>query len=1060
MATSTPSDPLFALRRIASRAATLSERLAAPVTTSGPEGAIPANVDGHAVLRAWRAATGAAEDDQVFAARLSWQGLTPASALAAVSRAIHADGPLPGWTRWLQAAIEEAAHLADDRAAGRIVTPPQAPGIEEPPFVELGLPWLNAARRALAAKTEPETRSVPLEALEAQLLREFGTYAAPALHEAFTHHAAATSAGATNSYGTFVSAMLAGGLIPFFDAYPVVARQLATVTDMWVQSTAEFCARLARDRRDIEITFCAGQPAGSVVAIEPALSDPHDGRRRVAAVRFSGGRRIIYKPRSLEVEEAFFNLLAWARARGLVPGQPTLRLLARDSYGWVESAEEAGGFSHEQAKRYYEQAGGLLCWAYVLRGRDLHMENVVATSDGPILIDLEVLVQPAAADETRFWADASPLPAGSVSCLQSGLLTVLEVRDDGTSTDIGGFRGTAASVGTRRMKVWRHLRTAAVAQVDEPAPPPRLANAVTVEGRRVQPEACADDVLAGFTATYRFIVAQREALLAPDGPLSALTGTRVRVLPRTTDEYAQLMHALTAPKYLVDGAVRSSWLDIFARPYAGLPAPPPAWRVLEVERALMDRLDVPRFWVPADGTTVHCGDEPVMAGYAAAAGLTAVRRLITSLGDDDLAWQRRALRDALAETVETRFTEQIGSPGPAPPPGEPSPLAALRAAALVIGLELLARRGEAGRNPAAEDIRDLALYNGRLGAPVFFAALARTTLEDRWRTAAETAAGPIITAALGNSSRSALLPSIGIGSGIGGLVYGLGLLGRLLEQQAFVDAALAVALAASERTVGTPGQLDLCDGFAGAILAWTNLYALTGERHLLSSAEAFARQLEASEIATECGSVWPVAGGRRYLGFAHGAAGIGTAAFSLAHATGNPQWRALGERAWQSLESSFVPALGNWPLEPVATGGRGAMTAWCHGAPGILIGHCRTLDFGSGSAILTHAGAAMTNLQHVPDHLVEHLCCGNLGRAEALLACGLRQGSAAVVEAARECGRRVVERAAGRQHVRLAAAGFAYPVFDAGFFRGLSGVGYQLLRLAAPSAIPSVLGFE
>lgn len=1054
----TPADPLPVLRRIASCAATLSERLAAPVVTSALDVANPPQLDGHAVMRAWRAATGTAADDQAFAARLSWQGLSTQSALAAVSRAIHADGPLPDWTRWLHAAIEEAGHLAEARASGHVVPPPRAPGIEEPPFVELGLPWLNAARRALAAQPEPGRRSVPLEALEAQLLREFGTYAAPALHQAFMHHAAAAPADATTTYETFVNTMLAGGLMAFFDAYPVVARQLARVTDMWVQSTAEFCARLALDLRDIEATFCAGQPAGSVIAIEPALSDPHDGRRRVVAVRFSSGRRIIYKPRSLSVEETFFNLLAWARARGLAPWQPTLRLLARESYGWVESATEADGFSHEQAKRYYEQAGGLLCWAYVLRGRDLHMENVVATTAGPVLIDLEVLVQPAGTDETRFWDDVPTRPAGSVSCLQSGLLTVLEARDDGAATDIGGLRGTAASAGTRMMKVWRHLRTAAVAQVDEPAPPPRIANAVTVDGRRVQPEDCADDVLAGFTATYRFLVGHRDALLAPDGPLSALTGARVRVLPRNTDQYARLMQALTAPGYLADGAVGSAWLEIFARPYAGLPAPPAAWPVLEAERALMNRLDVPRFWVPADGTTVHCGDEPVMDGYAAAAGLTAVRRLIRSLGDEDLAWQRRALREALSETVETRFTRPIESPGPAPPPGA-SLSTAFRAAAEVIGLELLARRGEAGRDPTGEDVRSLALYDGRLGTPLFFAALARTTQDDRWRTAAETAAGPIITA-LGSSRPPLSMPSVGIGSGTGGVVYGLGLLGRLLEQQACIDAALAVAIAASEATVAPLGQPDLCDGLAGAILAWVTLYALTGERRLLSTAEQWARQLEVSEVATPGGSLWPVAGGRRYLGFAHGAAGIGTAAFSLAHATGNSQWRALGERAWRSLESSFVPGLGNWPLEPAAIGGRTAMTAWCHGSPGILIGHGRTLDFGGGSAILTHASGAMTGLQSAPDHLVEHVCCGNLGRAEALLSWGLRQGSAPAVDAARECGRRVVERAAERRHVRLAATGFAYPVFDAGFFRGLSGVGYQLLRLAAPSAIPSVLGFE
>jgi len=54
----------------------------------------------------------------------------------------------------------------------------------------------------------------------------------------------------------------------------------------------------------------------------------------------------------------------------------------------------------------------------------------------------------------------------------------------------------------------------------------------------------------------------------------------------------------------------------------------------------------------------------------------------------------------------------------------------------------------------------------------------------------------------------------------------------------------------------------------------------------------------------------------------------------------------------------------------------------------------------------------------------------------------------------------VVQRAGIRRHVRLASAGFYYPVRDSGFFRGLTGVGYQLLRLSAPDVLPSVLAVE
>ncbi|HWW88985.1 MAG TPA: hypothetical protein VNZ26_35575, partial [Vicinamibacterales bacterium] len=54
----------------------------------------------------------------------------------------------------------------------------------------------------------------------------------------------------------------------------------------------------------------------------------------------------------------------------------------------------------------------------------------------------------------------------------------------------------------------------------------------------------------------------------------------------------------------------------------------------------------------------------------------------------------------------------------------------------------------------------------------------------------------------------------------------------------------------------------------------------------------------------------------------------------------------------------------------------------------------------------------------------------------------------------------VTGRARAAGHFRIGVSRFEYRVFDPGFFRGLSGIGYVLLRMAAPSLLPSVLAFE
>ena len=53
----------------------------------------------------------------------------------------------------------------------------------------------------------------------------------------------------------------------------------------------------------------------------------------------------------------------------------------------------------------------------------------------------------------------------------------------------------------------------------------------------------------------------------------------------------------------------------------------------------------------------------------------------------------------------------------------------------------------------------------------------------------------------------------------------------------------------------------------------------------------------------------------------------------------------------------------------------------------------------------------------------------------------------------------VVARARERGHFRLSTGGAEYEVFTPGFFQGLSGIAYTLLRFADARRLPSVLAF-
>jgi lantibiotic modifying enzyme len=91
---------------------------------------------------------------------------------------------------------------------------------------------------------------------------------------------------------------------------------------------------------------------------------------------------------------------------------------------------------------------------------------------------------------------------------------------------------------------------------------------------------------------------------------------------------------------------------------------------------------------------------------------------------------------------------------------------------------------------------------------------------------------------------------------------------------------------------------------------------------------------------------------------------------------------------------------------------------------------------------------------------LDHLCCGTLSRAEGLLTAGLKCGRREWVGAAEALAGPVAERLQ-REGIRAArTAGFEHGLFQPGFFQGVSGIGYELLRLSRPEWLPSVAGFE
>jgi lantibiotic modifying enzyme len=128
---------------------------------------------------------------------------------------------------------------------------------------------------------------------------------------------------------------------------------------------------------------------------------------------------------------------------------------------------------------------------------------------------------------------------------------------------------------------------------------------------------------------------------------------------------------------------------------------------------------------------------------------------------------------------------------------------------------------------------------------------------------------------------------------------------------------------------------------------------------------------------------------------------------------------------------------------------------WCHGAPGIGLARLGSLSAFDDEVVRTEIAAALGTTIGCEDEGPDHVCCGAMGRLETLTVAAGALDRPDLGALAATTASAVVRRARSSGAYRLPGAlpGDLCPAF----FTGISGIGYQLLRLVDPQRVPSVM---
>jgi len=857
-----------------------------------------------------------------------------------------------------------------------------------------------------------------------------------------------------------------GNVLAVLEEYPVLARLAATSVDRWVEVTTEFFDRFLSDRGLLSQTFCPGSDIGIVTSGQTGLSDLHRGGRSVVKVTFRSGITLIYKPRPLAVEVRFQQLLASLNTSGLPLPHRLLRVIDRGDYGWVEFARADPCTSREEVERFYWRQGSYLALLYMLKAVDFHFENLIACGEHPVLVDLEALFHhdtPRPGSE-RAYDKATDFLGRSV--LRVSFLPMHILGQDGKKgVDLSGLGGEPGQLMPRPVPGVEDGHTDTMRITGKYVEVSGGQNRPYLDGERVTAVDFVDEVVCGFRQTYEHMRRHREAL-APR--FRAFGEVEVRHILRPTRRYALFLQEGHHPDYLRDGLDRDRLLD---KLWAETDLRPALKRVVRAEQQDLRLGDIPVFTARPGHRHLWDSRGACIPDFFETESLTEVLDQLAGMSERDCDEQVTLIRSSL---VRIQYGVRLHPLGEA---GDRSLMPSRRdllGAAVAIG-ETLAAKAIRGRTDACwigVDLRSLGnqiwelsatgtdLYAGVGGMALFFGYLAAASGRSDFEELARAALQPIRH----HLSRVEPdeYPIIGAFSGRASEIYVLQHLANLWGDTRLLDEALG-GLPEIARLIPSDRHLDIIGGAAGCAIVLLGLYQQTGEQAVIEAAWQCGQRLLETAAPQRAGWGWAISGESDALaGFSHGVAGIAWALLRLAEATGDQRFREAAHRGWAYERTLFVPERENWrdlrrSDDAISSDPDYIPAGWCHGAPGVALGRLLAMPLDDAPEIRDEAILGIGTTLREGFGGSHCLCHGDVGNLDILglaeKAFGDGRWRDTISRHSASLSRRLET---GQWRCGLPGAQVEIP----GFMLGLAGIGYGLLRLWSPTAVPSVLWLE
>lgn len=819
-------------------------------------------------------------------------------------------------------------------------------------------------------------------------------------------------------------------LLRFYYEYPVLTRLVTTKTKFMLDFITQALENIDNNYEDIQNLY-TGKELKVVEEISASEGDSHEQGKSVIIFTFDDNTKLIYKPRDLRVIEAYNEFIDWInKSSGLLDIAKTNGIYY-DNYSFEKFVEYKECDNEQHIKNYYRRFGHVVALAHTLSTNDLHSENLIAAGQYPTIIDLETIIQAEPQLEMSSKERAGAVIKQDIfmnSVQFTALLPqiVFNNNKEGKGIDISALDGKASKLPFKILSPV-NIKTDEY-RLDYQYHMTEGSNNIPIlNGKPIYFNEYKDEISLGFKEMMKFFMDSKDLLLSEDSKLNLFRGKIVRNVLKGTQLYMNMLNYSSHPNYSQDMLAREKLIEnIWSYPYKNK-------EVIKHEYNDMMYDDIPVFFSYTDSKDILSSDKSIIKDYFPESGLSKVYQRIGKLSIEEIQKQKSILEVTLGKYDDVikdlkgnrdylnssnldidvlKEAKEIGdfiiSKGVYSEQGNQ------------ISWADITMSGKDRTKWEASNI-DCSVYDGLSGVALFFLELYSASKEDKYFEVYEKSMASAIREADFDNNISAYGGKVSI---LFPILNEIQKTGKSKFSYYIEDIKTFI-----KEKINDTEEMDWLGGNAGVIALMLNTYELLSDKECLDISIELGKKILSNVNIQELNDV----------GYAHGCSGIAVALIRLYECCDNKDFL---DKANKLIKRE---------RELVSDKDYKEQSKWCWGSTGIGLNRLEIYKKYNDKSMLPEIEHSVQMIEETMKKN-DCLCHGNMSDIELL-----NQYSQLISDKNDLINKKLSDVYLNKIKSENYSVRCMPQFTSVSLFTGLSGIGYQLLRLHNPNKISNVL---